>query len=199
MMTPETDARDVSCPRPVIMAKQAYEEARCGDPVVVLVSRETQASNVERALLAMGAASVDTNEEQDPEGRSIFRVSTVREQLRSAGADAPGLLTVFVSSASWGLPPLGEKLLASALASLEDSSLDPPHAVVLVNKGVTLCVEGSPFLDLLERLQADGCRVLVCSESLASYGLEGHNVVGEPVRPTVLTSLLRNGRVVTLG
>ena len=193
----EIDARNLACPTPVIMAKEAWEKAVPGDPVVILVSRDTQASNIGRALRALGAESVDISEEEG----GFYRVATVREEAteRKPGESPGGLpLALVVSSLSLGVPPLGEDLLASVLESFSDRS-DPPALLVLLNKAVSLAAADSTAAGSLGRLSARGCRVLLCSRSVGSYGLEGMIDTGEIVEISSIVEALSGHRTVSLG
>lgn len=178
----EVDARGLACPRPVIMAKQAYLDAAPGDRVVILVSKDTQASNVERALRVLGARSIDLA--GDDGGGGFFRVQAVREEStgRTTGG-GPGSargVTLVVSSPSLGSPPLGEKLLSSALECFARRD-EPPSTVVLLNEAVNLASPDSPALPALAEMEEKGAEILLCGLSVKTHGLEGSIRVGKVV------------------
>jgi tRNA 2-thiouridine synthesizing protein A len=62
-MTKRVDARGLSCPQPVILARQAI---RAGEfPVEVLVDTRTSCDNVRRAMQMAGHAVEVTSEGED--------------------------------------------------------------------------------------------------------------------------------------
>lgn len=72
---------------------------------------------------------------------------------------------------------LGGKLMASFFYALVRAE-DRPGTVVFMNGGVRLTCKGSPTLDDLRLLAADGVTVLSCGTCLDYYGLKDKLAVG---------------------
>ena len=67
-------------------------------------------------------------------------------------------------------PALQHTLLRKYLLLLyENNTL--PGAICFYTSGVKMVVEGSPVLDLLKSLEAQGVRLIVCKTCLDHYGL----------------------------
>jgi hypothetical protein len=74
-------------------------------------------------------------------------------------------------------PELQHKLLETYLRLLvENSTL--PEAICFYTDGVKLVVEGSPLLDRLAQLEAQGVRLIICSTCLSYFGLTDKVRVG---------------------
>ena len=87
---------------------------------------------------------------------------------------------VFVNSdrIGEGDDALGAKLLGSFLYSLARTERRP-DAVVFMNGGVRLACEGSPALDDIRLLEADGVRIYSCGTCLDWLHLAERLAVGE--------------------
>jgi intracellular sulfur oxidation DsrE/DsrF family protein len=55
----------------------------------------------------------------------------------------------------------------------------PPAAVVVVNAGVRLLIDGSPALAPLQALEAAGVPIVACRSSVEHFDLEEELVVGD--------------------
>ncbi|MDI6900826.1 MAG: sulfurtransferase-like selenium metabolism protein YedF [Anaerosomatales bacterium] len=86
---------------------------------------------------------------------------------------------VFVNSDRIGKggEELGAKLMASFLYSLARAELRP-DAVLFMNAGVRLTCAGSPALDDIALLAADGVTIASCGTCLDYYGLTDALAVG---------------------
>ncbi|MEW5801761.1 MAG: sulfurtransferase TusA family protein [bacterium] len=58
------DARGLSCPQPVIMAKRGIEEISKGESVEILVDTDTARENVARLAMSLGCQT-DVRESQE--------------------------------------------------------------------------------------------------------------------------------------
>lgn len=94
---------------------------------------------------------------------------------------------------------LGGKLMASFFYSLVRSA-DKPETIVFMNGGVRLACEGSPALDDIRLLAADGVKVLSCGTCLDFYGLKEQLAAGEigAMNDTV-SLMMRADDVVSIG
>lgn len=93
-------------------------------------------------------------------------------------ADAAGGAVYFISTSSvgQGSPDLGEAIMKSLMKTLTQQQT--PAALIFLNSGVHLTVEGSPVLEQLKILAAAGTEILVCSACLNYYNMAEKLAVG---------------------
>lgn len=180
-MAKTIDARGLSCPQPVLLAKKAIEES---EEVTVLVDNETAAENIRR-LAVKTACGFSVTEK----GRGVLQVTLVRtgavDRLpadRAAVADKPvctvsperdtGSVVVILSDNHMGRGDdvLGEVLIRAFIHTL--AQLKPlPATIICYNAGVKLAVKDSTVLDDLQQLAQSGVDILVCGTCVNYFGL----------------------------
>ena len=67
-------------------------------------------------------------------------------------------------------PALQHTLLRKYLLLLQENNT-LPGAICFYTSGVKMVVEGSPVLDVLQSLEAQGVRLIICKTCLDHYGL----------------------------
>lgn len=182
-MKKTVNARGLSCPQPVLLAKEAIAEA---DEVTVIVDNEIAVENIRRLA---GKMSRDFSVKKKEEG--IWEV-----ELRRTGAAAPGAADApdLKSELSCGVPPAGKTgpyvvVLADNHMGRGDDALGDilirafmdtllminplPTTVVCYNAGVKLAVRDSAVLEDLQQLGKTGVDILVCGTCLRHFGLVG--------------------------
>lgn len=85
---------------------------------------------------------------------------------------------ICTDSIGTGEEELGHNLMKSYIYSLTEAD-DKPSAMMFLNKGVNLTTTGSPVLEMLRQLEADGTELLTCGACLDYYGLTDELRVGE--------------------
>lgn len=75
-------------------------------------------------------------------------------------------------------PELQQKLIATYLKLLNEDPSLRPNAICFYADGVKLAVDGSPALDALKALEANGVRLILCSTCLNFFGLSDSVRVG---------------------
>ncbi|MCR5576569.1 MAG: sulfurtransferase-like selenium metabolism protein YedF [Oscillospiraceae bacterium] len=174
------------CPIPVVKTKKAIDALTGDETVEVLVDNETAVENVTKAGKAMGYAA-----ENEQLGEGAYRV--VIHVVKGAVAPAPaedaaevpcccGRKKVVVSVGSnkmgEGSEELGGILIKSFFFAL--TQLDElPATIIFYNSGVNLSCEGSPVLEDLKNLAAQGVDIISCGTCLNYYGLKEKLAVGE--------------------
>jgi selenium metabolism protein YedF len=74
-----------------------------------------------------------------------------------------------------------------------------PDAIIFFNSGVKLVVEGSPVVDDLQALVAEGVEILACGTCLSYYDLKESIAVGTVSNMyTIAETMLAAGRLVYL-
>lgn len=109
-------------------------------------------------------------------------------------------ITVLITRAGMGHadPELQEKLITTYFRLLDDSHT-LPAVIAFYTEGVHLCCTGSPVLDTLRSLAANGVRLVLCSTCLTFYGLTEQVEVGIVGGMTdIITAQWQAEKVITL-
>ena len=165
-MTTTVDARGLACPQPVMQTRKAMQEAA---QVVTLVDNETSVTNVSRM-----AAKAGWEVNVVPEGDE-FRIELAKgaalpqtEPLavgKAEVANGPLVLVVSEDIMGRGNAELGNILVRGFFHTLGEIA-PLPQTIIFFNTGVKLACEGSPVLDDLRALEAEGVEILVCGTCL---------------------------------
>jgi hypothetical protein len=86
---------------------------------------------------------------------------------------------------------LGHKLPSIYLTMLRENDF-VPGAICFYAEGVKLAVEGSPVLDLLRQMEAQGTHLVICSTCLQHLGLTDQVAAGGGMDHIVLAQWLAN-------
>lgn len=171
-MSKVVDARGLSCPQPVLLAKKALEETT---EVLVIVDNEASAQNLRHMGQQQGC---EVRVDQRADG---IYVHLKRLAAKPSGAcEAIGLGAVLVVPSECmgrGEEELGRLLMRSFLHTLAELRHDLRKAIFF-NTGVKLVVEGSDVLDDLRVLEEKGVEILACGTCLDYFGLKGKQKVG---------------------
>ncbi|WP_077611528.1 sulfurtransferase-like selenium metabolism protein YedF [Clostridium sp. Marseille-P2415] len=178
------DARGLTCPQPVMKAKEALKEMNEGI-LKVLVDNEIAVQNVMK--LGNYAGLAPTSEKKaDGEFEVLFHVNGNAGEMAETPEQAEcipdgrtkGLVAVLSSDQMGsGNEELGRILMKGfvyALTKLEKL----PETVLLYNGGARLSVEGSQSLEDLKNLEAQGVEILTCGTCLNYYELTDKLKVG---------------------
>ncbi len=198
-MTTTLDARGLACPQPVILTRNAMKQT---DRVVTLVDNETSLTNVSRMATKAGW-HVNV-----VEGDDEFRIELAKGEvvpqagLLAAGSDnaanAPLVLVVSSDTMGRGDAELGNILVRGFFHTLGE--IHPlPQTIVLLNSGVKLACQGSPVLDDLCTLEAEGIEMLVCGTCLGYFDLTLTLAAGQVSNMyDIAETMLGAGKVVNL-
>jgi selenium metabolism protein YedF len=176
----EIDARKLSCPTPVLLAKDAIENS-CPEWIEIIVDNEAANQNVSRFLTSQ-AYMVETLNEQ-----GLFRVKGTRSEntLQNSGLSAEPrsrakkiMVMVATDRLGYGDDDLGGKLMINFIKTLKEMQPEL-WKLVFVNNGVKLSVEGSAVLPELKALIENGTDILVCGTCLTHFNLLEKKEVGE--------------------
>jgi len=173
----EIDCRGKACPQPVITAKQALEQLKEGE-VVLVVDNPSSSENVERFARSQGC-SVHVVEK---EGDYYLRLGKPRSGGTSAfpqeGKKARKTVA-YISSQFLGIgdDTLGAILMKVFLKTLLEME-NKPNPLIFINSGVKLTSEGSEVLESLRALAGAGVEILSCGTCLDFYGLKEKLRVG---------------------
>ena len=195
------DARGDACPLPVVKAKKALAGLTGPGEVEVLVDNEIAVQNLTKMARQKG---YDASAQKLAEGeyRVLFRAGEPAEQEAQAPActpDARSADTVVVIASDKmgeGAPELGRTLLKAFVFALTQQDV-LPGTLLFYNGGASLTCEGSPMLEDLRGLEAEGVEILTCGTCLNFYGLTEKLAVGGVTNMyAIAEKMLKAGRVV---
>jgi selenium metabolism protein YedF len=171
------DCRGLACPQPVVTTKQALDQLKEGE-VIVIVDNASSCNNVERFARSQGC-SVEIKEE----GRDFYihvqKTSGRGEEKTNQSEEKAGKVVVYINShlLGGGDEALGSFLMKAFLKTLLDLETQP-NRLILVNGGVQLAAEGSKVLESLQGLSEKGVEIVCCGTCIDFYGLKGKTKVG---------------------
>ena len=197
----KVDARGDACPLPVVKAKKAIAELNGAGEVEILVDNEIAVQNLTKMDQHKGRFnSAETLAEREYSVR--FTVGeAVPEREEKAEACAPDTRTdtvVVIASDQMGegAEELGKTLLKAFVFSLTQQD-KLPKTILFYNGGAHLTCEGSPMLEDLKALEAEGVEILTCGTCLNFYGLTEKLAVGGVTNMYVIAEkMLGAGNVV---
>ena len=153
------DARGDACPLPVVKAKKAIAELNGAGEVEVLVDNEIAVQNLTKMAQQKGYRSA-AEKLAEREYRVLFTVGEPAAEEEEAPVCTPDARTdtvVVIASDKMGegAEELGKTLLKAFIFSLTQQD-KLPKTILLYNGGAHLTCEGSPMLDDLKALEAEG-------------------------------------------
>lgn len=180
------DAMGDTCPIPVVKTKNAIRDMGGPGVVETLVDNEIAVQNLTKMANQKGYG-VRSEKLEENRFKVVMTIGEGAEMPDEAEPEvcpvkpAGGKNTVVVISSSRmgeGSEELGETLLKGFLFAL--GQLDElPSTVLFYNGGAAMTCEGSPALEDLQSLQAQGVEILTCGTCLNYYGLTEKLKVGE--------------------
>jgi len=198
-VTVTVDARGLACPQPVIETRNAMQRS---DQIVTLVDSETSLTNVSRMAEKAGwqVRVVSQDDEYQIYLAKAEDVAVPGPMPMGQASVLNGPLVLVVSSEVMGR---GEEELGSILIRAFFHTLgevDPvPDTIIFLNAGVRLACEGSPVLDDLCALEAEGIEMLACGTCLGFFELKEELAVGQISNMyAIAETMLRAGKVLHL-
>jgi len=177
------DARNLSCPQPVILARQAINE--CNE-VIVIVDNDTALENVKRLALKMHC-TVKMKKKQggDYELRLLKKICRSRQAAReriisrqdTTGDTEPFIIVLSADKMGRGNDELGGVLMKAFIHTIGEQE-NKPSAMILYNTAVQLAVEDSDVLDDLKKLTEGGVEIMVCGTCLNYFNIKDQLAVG---------------------
>ena len=194
------DARGDACPLPVVKAKNAIKELNGAGQVEVLVDNEIAVQNLTKMAQQKGYAS-RAEKRAAQEYRVVLTVGDAAAETPAPAVCAPDTRTdtvVAIGSNQMGVgaEELGKTLLKAFVFALTQQD-QLPRTVLFYNGGASLTCEGSPMLEDLKTLEAEGVEILTCGTCLNYYGLTEKLAVGGVTNMYVIAEkLTQAGNVV---
>jgi selenium metabolism protein YedF len=183
----------------VIETRNAMQRS---DQIVTLVDSETSLTNVSRMAEKAGwqVRVVSQDDEYQIYLAKAEDVAVPGPMPMGQASVLNGPLVLVVSSEVMGR---GEEELGSILIRAFFHTLgevDPvPDTIIFLNAGVRLACEGSPVLDDLCALEAEGIEMLACGTCLGFFELKEELAVGQISNMyAIAETMLRAGKVLHL-
>ena len=193
-MTRVVDARNLSCPQPVILTRQALEEA---DGVVTIVDNDAARENVSRLGQNQGL-EVAVEEREDGTYLTLTRESAGQPEVQPVTAQDTIILIGSDRLGRGGNTQLGSLLMHSFLNTLGAFNTRP-SSIIFMNDGVKLVTEDSTAIGELKQLEEQGVEILACGTCLSYLKLTDRLAVGRVSNMYDLADImLRAGKVITL-
>lgn len=174
------DCCGLNCPEPVLRTKKALSE-NLGANIVVAVDNETARENVLRFARNQGRKA-EWEEESGLFNISITAgdESRAEETQETVVVDQSDCPVLFFSNNELGAGSreLGEMLMRNFIYTLTKRET-LPQALVFMNSGVKLCIEGSAAIEELQFFEKEGITILVCGTCLDYYELKDKHRVGQ--------------------
>ncbi len=164
----------LSCPEPVLRTIKALAENPLG--LISVVDNEAARENVIRMAKNEGFSA------RWEEEKGLYHIYITAGTGQTGGKPAavpppavsPGQQEqiIFIGSEQFGRgsEELGKLLMRNYIYTLTEGTAFP-GAIIFVNSGVRLCVEGSAVLEELAELQHRGTKILVCGTCLDYFDL----------------------------
>jgi selenium metabolism protein YedF len=195
------DAKGLSCPRPLIMTKEALMQADPGQVIRIITDKESSLKNLITYL---------KDQKMEPEVTSEQGIHTILVEKKSfplgdedpeaycqPGPETQEYVVVLKSTRMGeGDPELGEVLMETFLDHLKMQERLPTH-VLLYNSGAKLAMKGKSTCQSLSELEELGCRIVICGTCVDHYGLQYDIGVGMISNMVSLTEIMAStGHVV---
>lgn len=193
-MKKEVDARNQTCPKPVIMTKNALDDIEQGI-VTTIVDNEVAKENVSKLAKSLNY-EYTVEKGQTNEYYIHITKGEAAEEAKENNACIPNtfkdMVILFGSDKlGEGSDELGNILIKGYIYTLTES-IPFPSTLLFLNDGVRLTVEGSPVLEDLKKLQSEGVEILSCGTCLDFYNLKDKLGVGEITNMYTIVEKMKN-------
>jgi selenium metabolism protein YedF len=174
---PVIDCRGLACPQPVVATKQALDQVKEGE-MIVIVDNASSCNNVERFAQNQGC-SVEIKENGQDFYIHIQKANGKGEEKATQTDQKVKKVVVYINShlLGEGDEALGAFLMKAFLKTLLDLETQPSR-LILVNSGVQLAAEDSKVLETLQMLSEKGVEIVCCGTCIHFYELKGKMKVG---------------------
>ena len=197
----KVDARGDACPLPVVKAKKAILDLKGSGEVEVLVDNEIAVQNLTKMAQQKGYL-YSAEKLADREYRVLFTVGNAAPapapEAPACQPDARTDTVVAISSDKMGTgaEELGKTLLKAFVFALTQQE-KLPKTILFYNGGAALSCEGSPMLEDLRALEAQGVEIMTCGTCLNFYGLTEKLAVGSVTNMySIVETLMQAGSVI---
>ncbi len=170
------DARELACPRPVILAKDAVNEQH--NEILILVGNEAAKENIIKFASNFNYTATQVQKIDDYYSVKIEKNDCCEIMDFTDKKDTKGKV-IFIKSEYLGISDvqLGELLMKGFIYALTKID-NTPEKLIFMNGGVKLCIEGALTLENMKELDKMGVEILVCGTCLDFFKLTDKLAVG---------------------
>ena len=194
------DARGLSCPQPVVLAKQAIETH---EQVKVIVDNDTALENVKRLGTKQGC-DVKVGKKKD----GAYEINLTRKAGAAGTKDdfiascdttpvssGPFVIVIPADTMGRGNDELGYVLIRAFLHTI-CLQKEKPDIMIFYNTGVKLTVQESEVLEDLKKLESEGVQLLVCGTCLNYFEIKDKLAAGTVSNMyDIVDTMSRSGRL----
>lgn len=159
------DARGLACPQPVILTKKALEELESGE-VITIVDNITARENLSRLAANLNCEYAV----EEKEGCYHVTIKKTGETIKQETNDE-FVIVITSDKLGAGDEELGKLLMKTYTYTLNETK-PYPKAVIFINSGVKLVVEGAETLENIQKLQDKGIEIISCGTCLDFYNIK---------------------------
>lgn len=185
-----------ACPIPVVKTKNAIKELNDPGTVEVLVDNEIAVQNLTKMAVQKGY-EIQSQKLEEQKYQVIMTVGEGGEGMEKQEdtaeetvciPDSRNHKIVVISSGRMGEgnDELGEVLMKGFIYALTQQD-ELPETILFYNGGAPFTCEGSPALEDLKQLEAQGVEILTCGTCLNYYGLSEKLKIGDVTNMYVIT------------
>ncbi|MEE8723800.1 MAG: sulfurtransferase-like selenium metabolism protein YedF [Atopobiaceae bacterium] len=179
------DARNLACPRPVVLALEALPKLAAGESLQVVVNESVAVGNLTRLAaekncdLATATNAKETTLTLTPRAAVSASESAEAEaqELCDIPASGASVIAVDTDSMGRGNEELGKILVKGFIYALAHQD-KVPEKMLFFNGGAHLTCEGSESLEDIRELEKRGTTILTCGTCLDFYGIRDKLAVG---------------------
>ena len=180
----EVNAVGDACPIPVVKATKALSAMTEPGTLIVSVDNETAVQNLTRLGESKGLAVTHEQKEE-----KLYTVTMEVTKLPAGGNENEETecctmpkndnTVVVVASDAMGLgdDTLGRQLMKGCIYAISQQE-KLPKTMLFYNGGAKMTSEGSPAIEDLKAMEAQGVEILTCGTCLNHYGLSDKLMVG---------------------
>lgn len=192
-MTKIIDARNLSCPQPVVLTKNALDEV---GEVVTIVDNEAARDNVSSLGKSQGCEVII---EQKNDGIYLTLKKASGRPAKQQCAVTAGIVLLIASDVlGRDDQQLGSYLMQSFLDTLGGLT-SRPETIIFINSGAKLVTQDSPVLGELLQLEGLGVEILACGTCLSRFELSEKVAVGKVSNMyNIADTLIRADKIVSL-
>ncbi len=172
-MKKSIDARNLPCPKPVILTKHAVDSGDF-EALEIIVDNAAAKENVKRFLTKQGYTQIDITQNGSDFVIQIGEATAEIESSQQMNQKTLFFASEFLGS---GNDDLGKLLMRGYLYSLTELDTKPQR-LIFMNSSVRLTVHGADTLQDLQKLEQSGVEILVCGTCLDFYHLKDQLAVG---------------------
>ena len=179
------DARNLTCPKPVILTLEALPKLAQGEALEVVINDAVALGNLTRLADEKNCELTTTKDDEDtvmtftPREAVAASVSAATEASLFCNIPERSATIVAVDAEFMGRgdDELGHILMKGLIYALAHQE-SVPEIMLFYNGGAHLTCEGSESLEDIKELESRGTKILTCGTCLDFYGIKDKLAVG---------------------